>query len=469
MDATVSEVAIFKKLANPAKVQRSLQKHTAPTFAAAVHERLQTVSVVTQHQQIPPTTLQHTPQPLEEPAASHASAKNTHTEPPMQDDVQSQHEEQQPQKQQQQQQQHQQPFLPPQKQQLLHDGDADEMKTEILREKQGYLFELNKMEKQGVKLTRRYTMEDELEDVQFEFDRLRSNLDTINAVHFMRDGLKMGLQGLEIANNKFGPILELSNPDGESWAEEVSGDMQRYEHCLERLYKKHWRKGSMAPELELLMLLGGSMTMYHFQRKMGGGGKRAASAATKSPQPGGGGGMPWDFLSGAAANVKHTPQALAHTTTDISRPVMRRPNATAQEPPPQPASPPHQQQQQQQQQPPVHLNLPGASIMPGVHRLQGSSPPIVVPVRVPEQLRAQLQEGHGQDQESAREQRLKAREEEMARRLNQLEEQQARFFQMQEEQARRQDATVTKQQQQQQQQQQRRLGIRVPDLFERRG
>ena len=100
----------------------------------------------------------------------------------------------------------------------------------------------------------------------------------------MRDGLKMGVQGIELLNSKLG-ILELTNPDGPGWSEEVTSDMHRYEHCLERLYKKHWRKGSTAPELELAMLLFGSMGMYHFQRKMGGGSSKKPQQPVAPPQP----------------------------------------------------------------------------------------------------------------------------------------------------------------------------------------
>ena len=129
----------------------------------------------------------------------------------------------------------------------------------LSREKQGYLIELEKLRAEGVQISRPYSMSDNLEDIQFEYDRHRSNIDTLNAVNFMRDGMQFLFQGIEMANSKWGPVLQL---DG--WSKDVTKDMQRYINVLERLYKKDWRKGSMAPEMELSMLVGGSMfTVSH--------------------------------------------------------------------------------------------------------------------------------------------------------------------------------------------------------------
>jgi hypothetical protein len=154
------------------------------------------------------------------------------------------------------------------------------LQEEINREKQGYLLELEKLRQQGVQLTKTYTMQDTLEEIQYEYERIKMNQDSINAVNFMRDVMKLALTGVELANAKLGPVLHL---DG--WSKEVTSDMHRYDHCLERLYKKHWRKGSMSPESELLFLLLGSMIMYHFKSKYFGGTTAAAPAAHASAPP----------------------------------------------------------------------------------------------------------------------------------------------------------------------------------------
>ena len=129
-------------------------------------------------------------------------------------------------------------------------------------EKVGFLMELKKLRMQGCHLTREYSTKDKLEDIKYEFERQKMNLDCINSVALMSDGLKLGLSGLEMANNKLGPFLHLHG-----WSESVTQDMSRYNHVLERIYRKYWRQGSLNPLVELGMLLVGSMMMYHFQNK----------------------------------------------------------------------------------------------------------------------------------------------------------------------------------------------------------
>lgn len=140
---------------------------------------------------------------------------------------------------------------------LPHDVHMD-----VQREKQGYLLELRKYEHQGMHLTKSFSMRDSLEDLQFEYDRIKMNLDTLSGVNFMKDAMKLAFTGIELANSKMGPFMHL---DG--WSREMTQDMQKYNHCLEKLYKKHWRKGSMAPETELAFMILGSMVVHHFKSK----------------------------------------------------------------------------------------------------------------------------------------------------------------------------------------------------------
>jgi hypothetical protein len=149
----------------------------------------------------------------------------------------------------------------------VNGGVSEDLNQEIDSEKQGYLLELVKFEQQGIALTRRYTMTDSLEEIQFEYDRIRTHLDTVNAVSFMRDTMLLGFQGIELANGKWGPILELNG-----WAKKAGKDRKRYDHVIERLYKKHWRRGNMSPEMEFGWLIGSSMVMHHVEQKWGGGG-----------------------------------------------------------------------------------------------------------------------------------------------------------------------------------------------------
>ncbi len=222
-------------------------------------------------------------------------------------------------------------------------GVSADLNAEIESEKQGYLLELVKFEQQGIQLTRRYSMRDALEEIQFEYERIRTHLDTVNAVSFMRDTVLLSFQGIELANGKWGPILELNG-----WAKQAAKDRKRYDHVLERLYKKHWRRGNMSPEMEFGWLVGSSMFMHHFQQKWGGGsggGGRRRRSNSESDDDDSGGGRPaskFDLSSmlggvlpkfpgmggGGSARVppRRPPAAPASESGFSDRPIMRGPS-----------------------------------------------------------------------------------------------------------------------------------------------
>jgi hypothetical protein len=107
-----------------------------------------------------------------------------------------------------------------------------------------------------------FSMSDTLPEMEFELNRHMANLATHNTVSFMRDSLRIIISGLEIGNAKLGPFLSI---DG--WAESVTHDMHRYDHALERIYKRYWRRQQMSPLMELAWLILGSMLTWHFKTK----------------------------------------------------------------------------------------------------------------------------------------------------------------------------------------------------------
>jgi chemotaxis protein histidine kinase CheA len=143
-------------------------------------------------------------------------------------------------------------------------------------EKQSFLIELANLQQKGVQLSRQFTLRDSLAELEFELQKQTNNLTTRHNVSFMRDMLRIAINGIEIGNNRFGPFLSI---DG--WAESVTQDMSKYEHSLERLYKRYWRRSQMSPLLELGWLLVGSMVAWHFKSKFFG--PPAQPAAKQAP------------------------------------------------------------------------------------------------------------------------------------------------------------------------------------------
>jgi hypothetical protein len=141
--------------------------------------------------------------------------------------------------------------------------DADD----LMMEKQSVLLELESLRQQGITLSKTYTVHDRIEDMQFEVRRHLLTIEEKNTVQFMRDSMRLVFTGVEIANGRMGPFLDL---DG--WASDMGSDLGKYDSALSRLYRKYWRRSASSPEMEIAVGILGSLGMYHFKKKLGGGG-----------------------------------------------------------------------------------------------------------------------------------------------------------------------------------------------------
>ena len=147
-------------------------------------------------------------------------------------------------------------------------------KAEIDAEKEGLLAELHSLERQGsAKLLRPLTMEDSLEEIQFQFDRIQAELNGTQMVDFAKSAIKMGSGMLEMVLKKAG----IRVVDG--YHTNLCKDMNKFNRPLSRMYKKYWRRGGMTPEAELGMLVFGSLAWTVVQNKMG----SATAAFTGAP------------------------------------------------------------------------------------------------------------------------------------------------------------------------------------------
>jgi hypothetical protein len=126
-------------------------------------------------------------------------------------------------------------------------------------DRQAMLVELNMLKMDGIILSRHFTINDSLEDMTFEINRIRSNTMASEAAAVGTTGLQMAMMMAEAANKRWGPILHL---DG--WANTVSTNQRSYNLVFARLYRKHWRQGGqISPELQLAGMLAASAFMTH--------------------------------------------------------------------------------------------------------------------------------------------------------------------------------------------------------------
>jgi hypothetical protein len=137
-------------------------------------------------------------------------------------------------------------------------------REEMLREKFKYLRKLEGLEKKGVELSKKYTMESSLQEMMGEYETIMDEKSKQNSVKFQGNMLMAVINGIEFLNGKFDPFdIKL---DG--WSDQVNENLGDYDDIFSELHEKYKSKASMAPELKLLFQLGGSAMMVHMTNTM---------------------------------------------------------------------------------------------------------------------------------------------------------------------------------------------------------
>lgn len=145
------------------------------------------------------------------------------------------------------------------------DDNIDNLSFEdIQKEKQDLLFKLNRYQTSGSKLSRQYTMDSKIEDIRSEYRTLKKQRELKKSIKFSREMLMACVGGIEFLNNKFDPLdVKL---DG--WSESVMENIDNYDEVFEELYDKYNEKVDIAPEIRLIMMVGGSAFMYHLTNSL---------------------------------------------------------------------------------------------------------------------------------------------------------------------------------------------------------
>jgi hypothetical protein len=138
--------------------------------------------------------------------------------------------------------------------------DANRISPEEERKKKVELInKLNRLQTKGYNLTKKFTMDNTLEEVQTEYDRLLDAKNLEASLRFQRQCMMGVVTGAEFLNGKFNPFdWEL---DG--WSESVHENIEDFDEVFEELYDKYKNRGTMPPEAKLMMSLVGSGFMFH--------------------------------------------------------------------------------------------------------------------------------------------------------------------------------------------------------------
>lgn len=127
------------------------------------------------------------------------------------------------------------------------------------KEKTEYLNKLQRLEQKGFPVSRRYTMDNSLDEMKTEYMRLVDARNLEASLRFQRQALVGVVTGLEWLNGRFDPFdLKL---DG--WSESVHENVEDFDEVFEELYDKYKDRGKMPPELRLMTSLAGSGFMCH--------------------------------------------------------------------------------------------------------------------------------------------------------------------------------------------------------------
>ena len=129
---------------------------------------------------------------------------------------------------------------------------------------------LNRLEGKGFTISKRFTMDNSLDEIKMEFERLMDARNLEGSIKFQRQMMMGVVTGLELMNNKFNPF----DWQLDGWSESIHENVEDYDEVFEELYDKYKGKGNMPPEARLLFMMVGSGFMFHmsnsfFRQKMG--------------------------------------------------------------------------------------------------------------------------------------------------------------------------------------------------------
>jgi len=140
---------------------------------------------------------------------------------------------------------------------------SDGYKT-IEDEKADLLNKISRLAKKGVHSGARLTIYSDIEEIRTEYKRMIYAIECERSIKFQRRMLIAAVTGLEFLNEKFDPFdLELNG-----WSQNTMENVEDYDGVFEELYNKYKTKVNVAPEVKLIMMVGGSAMMFHLTNSM---------------------------------------------------------------------------------------------------------------------------------------------------------------------------------------------------------
>lgn len=143
----------------------------------------------------------------------------------------------------------------------------NELRDNILKEedkeKRELIYEFWLMEQDGIPISKKYTMEDSLDEMRFEYHKIKSECDVKDKVRVAWNMFSC-VNGLgEIINHK------LNNPLGislEGWSDELDNEKDKYEPHFRKLYKQWSTRFQVRPGTQIMGMYVSQLLLFLIPR-----------------------------------------------------------------------------------------------------------------------------------------------------------------------------------------------------------
>lgn len=135
---------------------------------------------------------------------------------------------------------------------------------QIQSQKFDYLCKLDRLQKNGIKPSRIFSMSSDLDEIKMEYEKIMYERRLKNSIKMQRQMLITCCSGIEFLNGKFDPF----GAQLDDWSSSMNDDIESYDDVFTELYEKYQGNGSMAPEIKLLFMVSGSAIAYHVTQSM---------------------------------------------------------------------------------------------------------------------------------------------------------------------------------------------------------
>lgn len=139
---------------------------------------------------------------------------------------------------------------------MINEKETKLKKIDMLRK-------LSELKAKGYDLSKEYSFHSSLEEMEYEYDLLKSYVDKNNSVKMYKNLLINGVALVEFFNEKYDPFdFHL-----QGWSEHMSVEVDSYDDVMEELYEKYRGSGkNMPPEIKLLFLIAASGAAFHYSK-----------------------------------------------------------------------------------------------------------------------------------------------------------------------------------------------------------